>query len=893
MICIFWLRFSLPGSLAQKSLCKKSNLHRNARHLSIAMDIVTVLENGISPDVNVRTAAELQLREAALSHFDQYLAYLTEALTNTNAKPEVRQLAALNLKNQLTLKDQRVKAGQHQRWIQLGTDLKQKIKADALATLQTPEERVGAAASQLVAAIAEIELPRNEWPTLIPALYENTSSTQAENVRKVSQACIGYICEVSDPNNPAILAQSNGILIAILQGVLQASETSTKVRLTALGALFNSLDFIRQNFEKEGERNYIMQVVCEATQADSSELQAAAFGCLARIMLKYYQFMNIYMEKALYGLTVLGMQLADERVACMAIEFWLTVCEEELDIAARAEEGQTTERLFNFALIALLEVLPTILTLLTRQNEDFDDDDWSVAMAAGACLQLFAQDVGDYLIEPTLNFVGANITLQSWRDREAAVMAFGSILDGPLKEKLSQMIQHILAPILNLMSDDSLQVKETVAWCLGRIADLCFSAIDVPTHLGPILQALLKGLGDHPKVATNCCWTLINILAEVAPEGELMETSPMSSSYMTIIPVLMELLAQQENHYSLRLAAYEALSAFVIHLAADTLGLVEQLATEVLERLKSTTELKQQTMPELEARANCEELQMNILALLTNIIRRLQNQVLGAADQLMELFLQLLLNPDNALIEEDVLMAISAVAAGVGERFVKYMPAFLPFLTQALQNNELQLSVVAVGLVADLAQSLGPNIGQYLEGFMNLLATDLSSESSRRNLRPAIILCFGDVATSVGTSYQPYLKFTMGFCQEAQRTEAPDSLLESTEYIANLREAVLDCYAGIVTAFSTSPGEISEFISAIFEAIHQLLAYDESAVRTAVGLLGDIAAMYPQGHLLQLYLQPWVTDFIRQTRLCPYFDEKTKEAARWARDQQKRQIENH
>lgn len=176
---------------------------------------------------------------------------------------------------------------------------------------------------------------------------------------------------------------------------------------------------------------------------------------------------------------------------------------------------------------------------------------------------------------------------------------------------------------------------------------------------------------------------------------------------------------------------------------------------------------------------------------------------------------------------------------------------------------------------------------------MNLLATDLSSESSRRNLRPAIILCFGDVATSVGTSYQPYLKFTMGFCQEAQRTEAPDSLLESTEYIANLREAVLDCYAGIVTAFSTSPGEISEFISAIFEAIHQLLAYDESAVRTAVGLLGDIAAMYPQGHLLQLYLQPWVTDFIRQTRLCPYFDEKTKEAARWARDQQKRQIQNH
>lgn len=51
----------------------------------------------------------------------------------------------------------------------------------------------------------------------------------------------------------------------------------------------------------QGERNFIMQVVCEATQSDYAELQIAAFQCLVRIMQTYYDKMRIYMEKALFG----------------------------------------------------------------------------------------------------------------------------------------------------------------------------------------------------------------------------------------------------------------------------------------------------------------------------------------------------------------------------------------------------------------------------------------------------------------------------------------------------------------------------------------------------------------------------------------------------------------
>lgn len=44
-----------------------------------------------------------------------------------------------------------------------------------------------------------------------------------------------------------------------------------------------------------------MQVVCEATQSPSSDVQVAAFACLVRIMHLYYDYMKFYMERALFG----------------------------------------------------------------------------------------------------------------------------------------------------------------------------------------------------------------------------------------------------------------------------------------------------------------------------------------------------------------------------------------------------------------------------------------------------------------------------------------------------------------------------------------------------------------------------------------------------------------
>ena len=53
--------------------------------------------------------------------------------------------------------------------------------------------------------------------------------------------------------------RSNEILTAVVHGA-RKDEPSVEVQASAMSALYNSLPFIRENFEREGERNYIMQV---------------------------------------------------------------------------------------------------------------------------------------------------------------------------------------------------------------------------------------------------------------------------------------------------------------------------------------------------------------------------------------------------------------------------------------------------------------------------------------------------------------------------------------------------------------------------------------------------------------------------------------------------------
>lgn len=261
-----------------------------------------------------------------------YLTHLSQELANEQAQPQVRMAAGLALKNSFSAREYTRLRQVQDRWLsQVDPATKQSIKALALQTLKSNDARSGQSAAQFIASIAAIEIPREQWPELMPTLVQNVGEG-ADHQKQASLTTIGFICEAEDQDLRDSLSQhSNAILTAVVQGA-RKEEANPDVRNAAITALGDSLEFVRTNFDNEGERNYIMQVICEATQADDNRIQQGAYGCLNRIMGLYYDKMRFYMEKALFGLTIQGMKNDEEDVAKLAVEFWCTVCEEEISI---------------------------------------------------------------------------------------------------------------------------------------------------------------------------------------------------------------------------------------------------------------------------------------------------------------------------------------------------------------------------------------------------------------------------------------------------------------------------------------------------------------------------------------------------------------------------------
>jgi importin subunit beta-1 len=93
-------------------------------------------------------------------------------------------------------------------------------------------------------------------------------------------------------------------------------------------------------------------------------------------------------------------------------------------------------------------------------------------MAAATCLSLLAAASEDAIVQPILTYVEANIQSPDWHLREASVMAFGSILEGPTPAILGPLVKSAFPMLLGMMSDPVVGVKDTCAWTLGRVCEL-------------------------------------------------------------------------------------------------------------------------------------------------------------------------------------------------------------------------------------------------------------------------------------------------------------------------------------------------------------------------------------------------------------------------------------
>lgn len=92
-------------------------------------------------------------------------------------------------------------------------------------------------------------------------------------------------------------------------------------------------------------------------------------------------------------------------------------------------------------------------------------------------MMLLATCCEDDIVPHVLPFVRDNIKHPDWRHRDAALMSFGSILEGPDPSQIKPMVEQAMPMLIELMKDNSVVVKDTAAWTIGQSCNVDFGGV--------------------------------------------------------------------------------------------------------------------------------------------------------------------------------------------------------------------------------------------------------------------------------------------------------------------------------------------------------------------------------------------------------------------------------
>ncbi|MFQ6668730.1 hypothetical protein Gotur_034277 [Gossypium turneri] len=861
----------------------------------MAMEITQFLLAAQSADAKVRTEAEASLRQFQEQNMPVFLLSLSVELSNDDKPVESRRLAGIVLKNSLDAKDAIRKEQLVQQWMAIDISIKSQIKDSLLRTLGSSVPEARHTAAQVIAKIASIEIPRKQWPELIGSLLNNmTQKDKPAALKQATLEALGYVCEEIS-HQDLVQDEVNAVLTAVVQG-MNLAEHGPEVRLAATKALYNALEFAQTNFENEMERNYIMKVVCDTAMSKEVEIRQAAFECLVAIASAYYEVLEPYMQ-TLFQLTSNAVKGDEETVALQAIEFWSSICDEEIELQEfeSPESGDSGPPHSGFIEKALPSLVPLLLETLLKQEEDQDQDDtiWNISMAGGTCLGLVARTVGDAIVPLVMPFVESNILKPDWRCREAATYAFGSILEGPTVEKLSPLVQAGLDFLLNAMKDGNNHVKDTTAWTLSRIFELLHSpasgfSIISPENLKRVVGVLLESIKDAPNVAEKVCGAIYYL---VQGYEDAVPSSSLWSPYLTdIISCLISTADRTDGGDSkLRSSAYETLNEVVrCSNIAETSSIIAQLLPVIMNKLGQTMDIQIVSSDDREKQG---DLQASLCGVLQVIIQKLSSTdetktiILQAADQIMLLFLKVF-GCRSSTVHEEAMLAIGALAYATGSQFEKYMPEFYKYLEMGLQNfEEYQVCGITVGVVGDICRALDDKVLPYCDGIMGLLLKDLASSELHRSVKPPIFSCFGDIALAIGEHFEKYVPYALPMMQGAAeicaKMETADE--EMVDYGNQLRRSIFEAYSGILQGFKTVKPDVmlpyAQHLLKFIELVSRDNQRDESVTKAAVAVMGDLAdALGSNIKLLLkdcLFYDEFLCECLRSD------DEQLKETAGW------------
>ncbi|KAG9036319.1 hypothetical protein FRB95_009241 [Tulasnella sp. JGI-2019a] len=472
----------------------------------------TLLAQTVAPDTNVIKAATASLNQNYYKD-PTCIPALYEILASS-PEQNIRQLAAIELRK-------RISQGEGKLWSSVPEDVRRTIKAKVFENILSEQASiVGHSMARVISAIANIELPLDTWPDLLPFLQQATSSPTAAH-REVG---IYVLYSVLEAVIDALKEQTSSLFTIFSQ--LLVDPESTEVRVTTVRALGTLAQFIETD-EKADIKKFqallpgIINVVSHSCGTNNEDDARHGFDVIETLLIlespllsknipDLVQFcLNVGANKSTddeirqMALNALNWTIKYKKSKIQSLNLAKPIMEVLLPIGSEADPEDNDEdspsRLAFRAVDALATVLPPnqvfppLHQLVTGYMQSPDPGlRKSAMMAFGVTVEGCSEFIRPHM-KSLWPLIDSGLSDPEPIVRKAACIAFACICEW-LEEECAERHAVLLPAIINLTEDSATQGPA----CTALDAYLEILELEIGNYLPMIMQRLTGLLTTAP-----------------------------------------------------------------------------------------------------------------------------------------------------------------------------------------------------------------------------------------------------------------------------------------------------------------------------------------------------------------------------------------------------------
>ncbi|KAM7258081.1 hypothetical protein ACFE04_013822 [Oxalis oulophora] len=801
-------------------------------------EICGLLEQQISPSSTL-DKSQIWQQLQHYSHFPDFNNYLAFIFARAEGKSvEVRQAAGLLLKNNLRASYKSISPANQQY-----------IKSELLPCLGAPDKHIRSTVGTIASVLLQLGgVP--SWPELLQA-FVNCLETNDLNHMEGAMDALSKICEdapqLLDEDVPGLPQHPINIFLPrLLQFFQSPHSTLRRLSLASVNqyimlmpaALHKSMDQYLQG----------LFVLSNDPTAEVRKLNAKFLTIMiwAAALNRFVQLLFSLLKSArpswrwphLRNVIEYMLQVnkdSDEEVALEACEFWSAYCDAELpaenlreflprlipvllsnmiyadddeSLIEAEEEGSQPDR--------DQDLKPHFHTSRFHGSDDMEDDDddavnvWNLRKCSAAALDVLSNVFGDEILPALLPMVQAKLGSsgdETWKEREAAVLALGAVAEGCING-LYPLLSQIVAFLIPLIDDKFPLIRSISCWTLSRFSKYIIQDIGRPNgyeQFDKVLVGILHKILDNNKRVQEAACSAFATLEEEAADDLL-------------VPRL-EVILQQ------LMCAFGKYQRRNMRILYDAIGTLADAVGRELNQPSYLQILMPPLLTKWQQLSNSDKDLFPLLECFTSIA-----QALGSG---FGQFAQPVFQRCTIIIQSQLLAKVDPVAAGV--------------------QYDKEFVVCSLDLLSGLTEGLGSGIESLVSesNLRDLLLQCCMDDAS--DVRQSAFALLGDLARVCPIHLHPRLSDFLDVAAKQMNTPK----LQETLSVANNA-----CWAIGELAVQVRQ-EISPIVLTIVSSLVPILQHAEelnkSLVENSAITLGRLAWVCPElvSPHMEHFMQPW------------------------------------